>query len=64
MTTMEFPKCQIPWSDNVCIFILETSYFQYQEQTLFMLKQVKNILPTASLKTLYHSMIQPHFTYG
>ena len=29
-----------------------------------MLKQVKIILPNTSLKTLYHSMIQPHFTYG
>ena len=31
---------------------------------VYMLKQVKQILPTASLKTLYHSMIQPHFAYG
>ena len=29
-----------------------------------MLKQVEHILPTASLKILYHSMIQPHVTYG
>ena len=33
-------------------------------RALFMLKQVKKNLPTASLKTLYHSLIQPHFTYG
>ena len=33
-------------------------------RALFMLKQVNKILPTASLKALYHSMIQPHFTYG
>ena len=33
-------------------------------RALFMLKQVKTFLPTDSLKTLYNSMIQPHFTYG
>ena len=29
-----------------------------------MLKQVQQHLPTASLKTLYQSITQPHFTYG
>ena len=46
------------------VFILETSYFKRKvSRALFVLKQVKEILPTASLKTVYHSMIQLHFTY-
>ena len=31
---------------------------------LFGIKQVKNILPTDCLKTLYFTLIQPHLTYG
>ena len=30
----------------------------------FGIKQVKNILPTDCLKTLYFTLIQPHLTYG
>ena len=33
-------------------------------KSLFMIKQVKNILPAESLKTLYFSMIHPYLTYG
>ena len=29
-----------------------------------MIKQVKNLLPTDSLKTLYYTMIHPYLTYG
>ncbi len=29
-----------------------------------MIKQVKNILPAESLRTLYHAMIHPYITYG
>ena len=31
---------------------------------LFMISQVKNIIPKKSLKTLYFSLIQSHMTYG
>jgi hypothetical protein len=33
-------------------------------RALFMIKQVKHLLPTESLKTLYYSMIHPYITYG
>ena len=32
-------------------------------KSLFMINQVKNILPPDSLKTLYYAMIHPHITY-
>ena len=32
--------------------------------TVFMIKQVKYILPNDSLKTLYYALIQSHLTYG
>ena len=33
-------------------------------RAIFMIKQVKNLLPTDSLKTLYYTMIHPYLTYG
>ena len=33
-------------------------------RTVFMIKQVKYILPDDSLKTLYYALIQSHLTYG
>ncbi len=33
-------------------------------RSLFMIKQVKNILPKKSLLTLYYSMVHPYITYG
>ena len=33
-------------------------------RTVFMIKQVKYILPNDSLKTLYYALIQSHLTYG
>jgi len=33
-------------------------------RALFAIKQIKNILPISSLRTLYHSMIHPHISYG
>ena len=33
-------------------------------RSLFMLKQVKYLLPTETLKTLYFAMIHPHLVYG
>ena len=32
--------------------------------TIFMIKQVTNLLPTDSLKTLYYTIIHPYLTYG
>ena len=31
---------------------------------LFSIKQAKNILPKASLRTLYFALIEPHLSYG
>ena len=33
-------------------------------RSLFSIKKAKNLLPLHSLKTLYHSLIQPLLTYG
>ena len=33
-------------------------------KSLFAIKQVKHILNTDSLKTLYFALIQPHINYG
>ena len=33
-------------------------------RALFMLKQVKHVLPLKSLRTLYFALIHPHITYG
>ena len=33
-------------------------------RSLFAIKQVKHFLPKNSVKTLYHSLIHSHFSYG
>ncbi len=33
-------------------------------RALFAIKQIKHILPIASLRTLYYAMIHPHISYG
>ena len=33
-------------------------------RSLFAIKQVKHFLPINSMKTLYHSLIHSHFSYG
>ena len=33
-------------------------------RSLFMIRQIKYILPPECLKTLYHTMIHPYITYG
>ena len=33
-------------------------------EALFSIKQAKNILPIASLRTLYFVLIEPHLSYG
>jgi len=33
-------------------------------RALFLIKQVKHVLPSESLRTLYYSLIHPHLSYG
>ncbi len=48
----------LTWRDHI-------SYINSKiARTLFSIKQVKNVLPRESLKTLYLALIQPHISYG